>query len=63
MKGEIIKLTWAGFRPHSLFLCHYKVVVVVVVAVIIVVVVDVVVVVVVIVISSSGMWMSWQSHM
>ena len=55
MKGEIIKLAWAGFHPHSLFLCCYKVVVVVVVAVVIVVaivvvVVDVVVVVVVVVI-------------
>ena len=49
MKREIIKLTWAGFRPHSLFLCHYKVVVVVVVAIFIMVV-DVVMVVVVVVI-------------
>ena len=49
MKGEIIKLTWASFRPHSLFLFCYKVVVVVVVAVVIMVV-DVVVVVVVVVI-------------
>ena len=49
MKREIIKLTWAGFCPRSLFLCHYKVVVVVVVAIVIMVV-DVVVVVVVVVI-------------